>query len=204
VEQIFRREWISAGFEDSYQEECYLRDGIEQLRAFHATCLEIPCDVMDQENFFALDLENNVRITGRLDQINRIGPASVEIVDYKTGRPKTEADVRKEVQLGVYALAVRELLELDPARLIYYNLQTNQPVTAERTEKQLKEVRATIQEIAADIRAGEFPATPGFACKFCEFRFLCPAHEARHAQRTEPTGAPQFTPEPPEPTPVKQ
>jgi DNA helicase-2/ATP-dependent DNA helicase PcrA len=204
VEQIFRREWISAGFEDSYQEECYLRDGIEQLRAFHASCLEIPCDVMDQEKYFALDLENNVRITGRLDQINRIGPAAVEIVDYKTGKPKTEADVRKDVQLGVYALAVRELMELDPARLVYYNLQSNQPVTAERTEKQLKEVRATIQEIAADIRAREFPPTPGFQCRFCEYRFLCPAQEARHPQKTEPAGAAPLAPQPPEPAPVKQ
>ena len=35
VETIFRREWSSAGFEDDYQEECYQRDGLEQLRAFY-------------------------------------------------------------------------------------------------------------------------------------------------------------------------
>jgi DNA helicase-2/ATP-dependent DNA helicase PcrA len=152
--------------------------------------MEIPCEVLEQEKYFALDLENNVRVTGRLDQVNRIGPNAVEIVDYKTGRPKTEADVRKDVQLGVYALAVRETLDLDPARLVYYNLQTNQAVSAERSEKQLKEVRALIQEIAADIRAREFPTSPGFSCRYCEFRFLCPAHEARRTRRTEHAIAP--------------
>ena len=204
LEGIFRREWISAGFEDSYQEECYQRDGIEQLRAFHRSCMEIPCDVLEQEKYFALDLENNVRVTGRLDQINRIGPNAVEIVDYKTGRPKTEADVRKDVQLGVYALAVREALDLDPVRLVYYNLQTNQAVSAERSEKHLKEVRALIQEIAADIRAREFPTSPGFSCRYCEFRFLCPAHEARHTQRTERAIAPAGAPSAAEATAVKE
>ncbi len=39
LETIFRREWTSAGFEDDYQEQCYLDDGVAQLRAFHASCI---------------------------------------------------------------------------------------------------------------------------------------------------------------------
>jgi len=186
VADIFRREWISAGFEDSCQEECYQRDGMEQLRAFHATCLDAPQDIFAQEKPFTLELENNVRVTGRLDQVNRAGPGAVEIVDYKTGKPKTETDARKDVQLSVYALAVREELELEPVRLVYYNLQTNQSVVAQRDEKQLRLVRGLIQEIAADIRAREFDPTPGHLCKSCEFRFLCPTHEMQRYQRIEP------------------
>ena len=131
-------------------------------------------------------LDNNIRVTGRIDQINRVGQNAVEIVDYKTGKPKTEEAARKDLQLSVYALAAREELGLDPVRLIYYNLQTNQSVTGEREEKQLKEVRSLIQEIAAGIRAREFPALPNFRCKTCEFRSLCPAHEARRSQSTAP------------------
>jgi DNA helicase II / ATP-dependent DNA helicase PcrA len=187
VETIFRREWTSAGYEDGYQEESYQRDGIEQLRAFHGTCLASPVDILAQEKAFVLELDHNVRVTGRIDQINRAGRDAVEIVDYKTGKPKTEEAARKDVQLSVYALAAREELDLHPVRLIYYNLQTNQGVAAERNEKQLSEVRGLIQEVAADIRAREFPALPSFRCRTCEFRSLCPAHEARHSQKTEPT-----------------
>jgi len=71
------------------------------------------------------------------------------------------------------------VLEVTPVRLIYYNLQDNGCVSASREESQLQEVRGTIQEVAADIRAREFPARPGYICKNCEFRFLCPAHESR-------------------------
>lgn len=114
-----------------------------------------------------------------MDQINRVTQGEVEIVDYKTGRPKTEVQAQKGLQLSVYALAARENLGLEPVRLVYYNLQTNQCVTSVREEKLLNEVRGTIQEVAADIRARAFPPQPGFACKTCEFRFLCPTQELR-------------------------
>ena len=182
VETIFRREWSSAGFEDAYQEECYQRDGIEQLRAFYASCMEAPPDVIAQEKRFAIELENNVQITGRIDQMNRLGgPGSreVEVVDYKTGRPKTAAHARNDLQLGIYALAAREDLEVEPARLVYYNLETNECVAATRDAKQIEEMRGTIQEVAADIRAREFPALLGFHCRTCEYRFICPAQEPR-------------------------
>jgi DNA helicase-2/ATP-dependent DNA helicase PcrA len=117
----------------------------------------------------------------------------VEIVDYKTGKPKTEERARKDLQLGIYALAAREALELNPARLVYHSLQNNQRVTAAREAKQLAGVRNTIQEVALDIRAREFPARPGFYCRNCEYYSLCPAQEAGRgaAEEAEVAGAEQ-------------
>jgi len=188
LETIFRREWSSAGFEDDYQEECYLQDGIEQLRAFYQTCIESPPDVIAQERRFSLELDDNVQIKGRIDQINRLGASEVEIVDYKTGRPKTPAHARTDLQLGIYALAAREELELEPVRLVYYNLQNNECVAATRDAKQLQVAKSTIQEVASDIRARQFPANPGFQCKSCEYRFICPEQES-----SRPAGAPAQT-----------
>jgi len=177
VERKFELEWTSAGFEDDYQEQEYKKDGLTQLRAFHASTLAAPPIVIAQEKTFDLPMDNNVVLTGRMDQVNRIGPGEEEIVDYKTGRPRNEDKARKDVQLSVYALAAREVFDWNPARLTLHFLQTNHPVSATRDDKQLKKVRAEIQEAAADIRAGEFPAKPGFACKFCDYESICPARE---------------------------
>jgi ATP-dependent DNA helicase UvrD/PcrA len=182
VEMIFRREWTAAGFEDRYQEELYQRDGIQQLRGFYQSTMAAPPDVLAQERRFTIDFENNVQITGRMDQINRVAPGQVEVIDYKTGKPKTDTQARKDLQLSVYALAASEVLDEEPVRLTYYNLQTNQCVSASREGKLLNEVRGTIQEVAADIRAREFPAKPGFVCKSCDFRLLCPAQELRRVE----------------------
>ncbi len=110
VQRLFEMEWRSAGFEDEYQEAEYKRDGIEQLRAFHAAMIEAPPEVREQEKSFELPLENNVIITGRMDQVNSLGRNDVEIVDYKTGKPKKDADAKKALQLSLYALAANGLL----------------------------------------------------------------------------------------------
>ncbi len=177
VEAIFLREWTSAGFEDDYQEGEYKKDGLEQLRAFHTSTIAAPPDVIAQEKAFTLPLENNVVITGRMDQVNRAGKGQEEIVDYKTGRPKLEEAAAKSLQLSLYALAAREVLDYNPVRLVFYNLQTNEAVSTSREEKQLNKARADVQEVAADIRAGKFPVKPGFACRSCEYRPICPAYE---------------------------
>jgi DNA helicase-2/ATP-dependent DNA helicase PcrA len=177
VEKKFELEWTSAGFEDDYQEQEYKKDGLAQLRSFHATTLAAPPEVIAQEKPFELPMENNIVLTGRMDQVNRIGTNEEEIVDYKTGKPKDDDKAKKDLQLSVYALAAREVFDWNPTRLTFYNLQTNQAVSSTRDDKKLNKVRAEIQEAAADIRAGEFPPKPGFFCKFCDYESICPARE---------------------------
>jgi DNA helicase-2/ATP-dependent DNA helicase PcrA len=177
VEAIFAREWTSAGFEDTYQEEEYRREGLAQLRAFYEAMIAAPPNVVMQEKTFDLQMEQDIVVTGRIDQVNRTSEGAAEIVDYKTGRPKSPQQAKKSLQLGVYALAAKEQLELTPTRLVFYNLQTNEAVATVRDATQLKEAEATVYEVAGNIRAGGFPAKPGFACKSCEYEPLCPAHE---------------------------
>jgi DNA helicase-2/ATP-dependent DNA helicase PcrA len=177
VARIFETEWNSAGFEDDYQEGEYKKDGIEQLRAFHSALLEDPPAVVEQEKAFELPLENNVIINGRIDQINSLGRNDVEIVDYKTGKSRKEADARRDLQLSIYAIAAKEILELNPVRLIFHYLQNNQTQVTTRNAKQLEEAQKLIQEAAADIRAGSFSPKPGYACRTCVYEAICPAHE---------------------------
>src|SRR6202521_4375710 len=182
VERIFETEWTSAGFEDEYQEAEYKKDGIEQLRAFHAAMLQAPRDVREQEKGFELPLGNNVIVAGRIDQINSLGRNDVEIVDYKTGKAKKEADARKDLQLSLYALAAKEIFELNPVRLTFHYLQNNQIQSTTRDAKQLDEAQKIVLEAAEDIRAGEFVAKPGFVCRSGAYKPICPAHEEALAQ----------------------
>jgi ATP-dependent DNA helicase UvrD/PcrA len=176
--RIFETEWTSAGFEDEYQEKGYKEDGLEQLRAFHAGMMAAPPQVREQEKPFELPLDNNVTIIGRMDQVNSLGRRNdVEIVDYKTGKPKKDADAKEDLQLSLYALAAKEIFEWNPVRLVFHYLQNNQIQVTTRDSKQLDEAEEIVQETAADIRAGEFPAREGFQCRSCAYKPICPAHE---------------------------
>jgi DNA helicase-2/ATP-dependent DNA helicase PcrA len=177
VERIYKTEWTSAGYEDQYQEAEYKKDGLEQLKAFHATVLGDTPEILEQEKAFELPLENNVVLTGRMDQVNSLGRKDVEIVDYKTGKPRKEADARKDLQLSIYALAAKEIFEWNPVRLVFHYLQTNQRQETVRDAKQIAEAENTVQETAANIRAGSFPAKRGFVCRGCAYKPICPAYE---------------------------
>jgi ATP-dependent DNA helicase UvrD/PcrA len=174
---IYEREWSSAGFADDYQEQEYRKAGREQLEAFHESYSATPADVLYQEKPFELALENEVIVTGRIDQVNRIGKGAAEIVDYKTGKPRDAKKANDDLQLSIYALAAREVLELEPKRLVLYNLMSNEAVATSRDAKSLAAAKQKIGEVADQIRAGEFSAKPGFGCRYCDFKPLCPAHE---------------------------
>jgi len=177
VAMIYDRQWLSAGFPDDYLEAEYRKAGRGQLENFHRSHTAAPPDVLHQERGFELPLEHNVVVTGRMDQINDIGEGAVEIVDYKTGKPKDAKKADESLQLGVYALAAREVLELDAQRLVFYNLTTNEAVATTRDAKALAQTKQTIREVADRIRAGDFGARPGFVCRNCDYKPLCPAHE---------------------------
>ena len=133
--------------------------------------------VLELEKNFELPVENNVVLKGRIDQVNSLGRNDVEIVDYKTGKPKKDSDAQKDLQLSIYAIAAKEIFEWNPVRLVFHYLQDNQRQETTRDAKQLDEALRVVQETAADIRAGEFPAKPGYICRNCAYKPICPAHE---------------------------
>jgi DNA helicase-2/ATP-dependent DNA helicase PcrA len=177
VQRIYDTEWSSAGFEDHYQEAEYKKDGLEQLKVFHASIMAEPPSVLEQEKGFELPLANNVILIGRMDQVNSLGRNEVEIVDYKTGKPKKDVDANKSLQLSIYGLAAKEIFEWNPARLVFYYLLNNSVQVTTRDTKQMAAAETMVQETAANIRAQEFPPRPGYACRSCTYRPICPAHE---------------------------
>ena len=177
---LFEEEWRKrrgAGFEDDYQETTYHEAGHEQLRKFHARLLAAPPTVRDQEKTFSLPLANDIVLTGRIDQINSLGGGAVEIVDYKTATPRDEKYVKKNPQLTFYALAARDALDLGLPAVAFHYLENDTVVSALREPKDLAEAETMAQEVAAGIRAGQFPPRPGWNCKFCDYKLICPAFE---------------------------
>lgn len=173
----YQREWSAAGFSDDYHEQQYRQAGREQLEAFYRTYCEAPADVLYQEKRFELPLDHEIVVTGRMDQVNRTADGAIEIIDYKTGRPREEKKAAEDLQLSVYALAAQDVLGLKPGRLVFYNLSTNEAIVTSRDAKSLAAIRQKISCVADQIRAREFAPRPGFSCSFCDFKPLCPAHE---------------------------
>jgi len=174
---IYEREWKSAGFPDQYQEEEYRKAGREQLETFYRSFRRERPDVLYQEKPFRLVLDDDLIVTGRIDQVNRLDGRTVEIVDYKTGKVRSADKAVDDMQLSIYALASREVFDLEPERVVFHYLMSGETVACARDSKALDLAKEHIIEIADQIRAGEFRPNPGRGCGYCDFQPLCPAHE---------------------------
>ncbi|MGH9804092.1 MAG: ATP-dependent helicase [Candidatus Acidiferrales bacterium] len=182
LEHIYEQQWRQAAWPsaDDFQRQRYHRSGWEQLQKFLAQQAGSAANVLELEKTFTWPWEDVV-LTGRIDQINRLEARNVEIIEYKTGQPRPEKTVQKSLQLALYALAAERQLNLRPARLTLYNFTAGEGVSFAPDDKQAARALDTVREVADRIRAREFPPRPGFHCRYCDYRPLCPAFEQSSA-----------------------
>src|SRR3989449_2571022 len=141
-------------------------------RAFDAGDLSKPL-LLEQP--FSLRVDG-LRLSGRIDRVDRHPDGVYEVIDYKTGSTRRATELQRDLQLGVYALAAREVFRFDPLKLSYYYLETSERVTVDKPSERLEEDRQTIVRVADGIRAELFPAKPDrMKGSACDFRLLCPS-----------------------------
>ncbi|MGC1371997.1 MAG: ATP-dependent DNA helicase, partial [Candidatus Sulfotelmatobacter sp.] len=175
--QLFRDDLASCGIEDEYQRELYLEQGIQQLKDFLAASHSSPQpDVLHTEEWFDVQIAG-MKLAGRIDRMDRASDGSVNIVDYKTGKARSQEDADESLQLSIYAMAAQEKWGYRIGQLSFHNLEGNVTVISKRTEFQLEEARERVSDAARNIADGNFEPKSGFHCNFCSFRGLCPARE---------------------------
>ena len=179
VMQLFRDELAAAGIQDHYQHDLYQAQGILQLKDFLAAFRRAPApNVLHTEEYFDVKV-GDVKVVGRIDRIDEAAGGGVVITDYKTGKAQSQEDSDESLQLSIYALAAREKWGYRADHLVLYNLEGNSAVVTRRNDFQLVQVSSRVSEVAENIAAGKFEPKPGFYCRFCAYRNLCPATEKR-------------------------
>ncbi|HTS57332.1 MAG TPA: ATP-dependent DNA helicase [Terriglobales bacterium] len=188
--EFFRADLRDSHIQDPYQYHLYEKQGVAQLKDFLATAHRVPApEVLHTEEFFAIGLPGT-NIVGRIDRIDRLPNGQIVITDYKTGKPRSQEDADESLQLSIYAWAAREKWGYRADRLVFYNLEENGVVATTRNEMQLNDAKQKVEEVAGKIAAGEFHPRPGFHCRFCAYRSLCPATEKRVYSVAAPSLAP--------------
>ena len=139
-----------------------------------------------------------VEITGRIDRVDVRGGQAV-VQDYKTGKttfPVAKWEDKNRLQVALYMLAVRDLLELEPVAGLYVSLgngkgprglvrddaadEVGDVIKQDRRpqpefEEQLVRARERVGELAARMRAGEVRPCPE-TCAWnggCSYPSIC-------------------------------
>jgi DNA helicase-2/ATP-dependent DNA helicase PcrA len=177
--ELFRTDLDAAGIQDHYQRDLYEQQGLAQLRDFLAAVRLVPMpEVLHTEEWFEVQIAGT-KVAGRIDRIDRAADGSVMIVDYKTGKARSQDDADESLQLSIYALAAHEKWGYHVGALAFHNLEENAPVVTSRSDFQLAQARERVEAAARGIAGGNFEPKVDYHCNFCAFRGLCPAKEKR-------------------------
>jgi DNA helicase-2/ATP-dependent DNA helicase PcrA len=176
IEQL-RQDLSSAGIQDRYQHELYEKQGVQQLRDYlEAYRAGVAPQVLHTEEAFEIHF-GETSVVGRIDRVDQAPDGSVLILDYKTGKARTQEDADESLQLSIYALAAQEKWGYRVGSVAFHNLDGNVAVATRRSILQLEEARERVRAAAQGIAAGDFRAKPDFHCGFCPYRIVCPAKE---------------------------
>ncbi|HZD32051.1 MAG TPA: PD-(D/E)XK nuclease family protein, partial [Candidatus Angelobacter sp.] len=174
VAEYFLREFDAKPIADVTQRRLYEQDGPRQLRAFLASPAAQPQgSVAMLEHRFKCEMAG-VQVVGRIDRVDEDTDGHV-IVDYKTGRPKSQDSADDSVQLSIYALAMNGGKPVKA--LVLQNMEDNSTIVTSRSTEDLRKTEGLIAKVAARIAAGEFEAKPGWHCSWCSYRMICPEKE---------------------------
>lgn len=169
--------WRRGGFGESEEEKQLQAKATSSLIRYHERFETEDSEPMWFERSFQFKLGEHF-VRGRVDRVDRLPDGSYELIDYKTGRPKTAAQLKSDVQLSIYALGAQAAWEFEAAAQSYYYLldDIKVPLSPEHADKDW--ISETVLEVGDGILSQDFEPTPSFrACSMCDYRIACPAAE---------------------------
>jgi len=172
--EIYESNWVDEWYEDDKTRKAYKQDGKESLERYYDKLkIENPTPLF-LEKGFTVKIDDIV-IRGRIDRIDKV-KGGVEIIDYKTGSPKKGEKLSQsdKIQLLLYQLAAKDIFGLEPVKLTFHYLKDNSEISFLGTENEILKLKDEIRKRISAIRKHDFNPTPGYMCKFCDFKDICP------------------------------
>lgn len=196
---------------DKATEAAWGKKGLDMLWRYVQTA-DLAAQPLTAEQFHEIWLTEHVTLGGKIDRIDRRADGSLEVLDYKTGKPprvdwkgggepvkapSADDAARRSVrplgqddlQLAAYALLVTRKFRGKVARCTYVYLNDDLDLFFEPTDEQIREKEAEIVAHCDRILADRtFAPTPNPLCGWCDFRPICPEGE-EHAKTAAAGGS---------------
>jgi DNA helicase-2/ATP-dependent DNA helicase PcrA len=169
--------WRRGGFGTSDEERQLRQKAVGALHRYHDRLADEDAEPLWFERPFQFRLGPHL-LRGRVDRVDRLPDGGYELIDYKTGRPKSPGQLREDVQLSLYAVGVREAWRLEASRQAYLYVLDDEKVAVPSEELDPAWITDTVFEVADGILGQGFEPTPSYAaCSMCDYRIACPAAE---------------------------
>jgi DNA helicase-2/ATP-dependent DNA helicase PcrA len=175
---LFEAGWRRTGFGSSDDELQFRDRAREAMRLYWEREQEAEGEPVWLEKKFDIKIGPH-HVRGRVDRVDRLPDGSHELIDYKTGERKTEADLESDLQLALYRLAAREAWDIEATSGSYYYVLDAEKVAAPTKPDDAERVERTVLEVGEGILSQDFEPRPSpTTCSWCDYRLICPAAES--------------------------
>lgn len=171
--EIFEKNWNPLGYENEKDRKNAFEEGKKILKDYYEKNKDLDVKHLGLEKKFVLSIDGT-KLKGTIDRIDKLPDGSVEIIDYKTGKEKSQKDVDDNVQMTIYTMGATDALKIKPDVLSLYFLNTGNKVSTKRTQKQVDAQREIIKDVIKNINEENFEPKPGRDCMYCDFKDICP------------------------------
>jgi DNA helicase II / ATP-dependent DNA helicase PcrA len=169
--------WRRGGFGSSDEERQLHEKATAALQRYHDRFRAEPAQPVWFEKPFTFRMGRHT-LRGRVDRVDKLPDGRYELIDYKTGRPKSASQLREDVQLSLYAVGAREAWDVDAERQTYHYVLDDEKVPVPTDDIDRDWISETVFEVADGILGQGFEPTPSYAaCSSCDYRIACPAAE---------------------------
>ncbi|HEX3174729.1 MAG TPA: ATP-dependent DNA helicase [Solirubrobacterales bacterium] len=174
---LFEAGWRRTGFGSSDDELQFRDRAREAMRLYWERERESEGEPVWLERKFDMRIgEHHVR--GRVDRVDRLPGGGYELIDYKTGERKSEADLESDLQLALYRIAAREAWEIEADAGSYYYVLDAEKVAAPVRADDAERVERTVLQVGEGVLGQDFEPRPSpSVCSWCDYRLVCPAAE---------------------------
>jgi DNA helicase II / ATP-dependent DNA helicase PcrA len=175
---LFETGWRRTGFGSSDDELQFRDRAREALRLYWERERVAESEPVWLERKFDFKVgEHHVR--GRVDRVDRLADGDYELIDYKTGERKSEAELESDLQLALYRMAAREAWEIEASFGSYYYVLDADKVAAPTKPDDAERVERTVLQVGEGILSQDFEPRPSpTVCAWCDYRLICPAAES--------------------------
>ncbi len=175
---LFETGWRRTGFGTSDDELQFRDRAREALRLYWERERVAESEPVWLERKFDFKVgEHHVR--GRVNRVDRLADGDYELIDYKTGERKSEAELESDLQLALYRMAAREAWEIEASLGSYYYVLDADKVAAPTKPDDAERVERTVLQVGEGILSQDFEPRPSpTVCAWCDYRLICPAAES--------------------------
>ena len=177
IEAFYTNNWIDDWYLDEKHKQQYFKKGKEMMQDFYKSAKDkVFSPVFLEKGFNARIVDKgsgrSFTISGAMDRVDGVD-GGYEIIDYKTGGAKDKLQTDDKDQLLIYQLAGSQVFAKPVKKLTFLFLEGCLEQSFLGAEKDLAKIQEKIIAVVREIERGEFKATPGVVCQFCDFRGIC-------------------------------